>query len=341
MTQTGLAPADASPVSRVRAPGGLVLLVLSLLWLAREMWAAHASIARNLDDPAVAISSVALALPGVITASLVAGVAAGLFAALRLAARTEPATDGVADGAVDDPSETPAEPAASPWPGLAARVARRAAVTGGVGLVVGVVAAGVILVAYGATSAVRGLAITTALAALIGGALAAAPVRITRAGVAGVLVVFLTTAVLTIFQEPLKSLFGAADTVRSQSAAAGWFSLTSALVGGLAAGVTAYLCLRRAGLRWPMFLLAGAAPGLLYVVAEIITRLGGAQLLRVASGFSSWDAFAISYLGENRINFALAVGFLGGIIAMVLHGRTLKPAHEDDSEAAAQPPSTS
>ena len=170
MTRPGLASTDAEPDtdtdtdtdastgSRLRAPGGLVLLLLSLLWLAREMWAAHASIARNLDDPVVAISSVALALPGVVTASLVAGVAAGLFVALRLAARTrvtdspttdgpvadgvlstgsQAAKDGIADGAVDDPVEEADEPQRSPWPGVAARVARRAAITGGAGLLVG------------------------------------------------------------------------------------------------------------------------------------------------------------------------------------------------------------
>ncbi|GAA1798157.1 hypothetical protein GCM10009682_19770 [Luedemannella flava] len=319
MTQSGLATPDTeAPGARVRTPGGLIVLVLSLLWLAREMWAAHASIARNLSDPAVAISSVALALPGVITAALVSGAAAGLVAALRLA-----------------------DWAAAP-DGLVARIGRRVAVTAGAGLLVGFAAAVVILGAYGSGSAVRGLAITTAAAGLIAGAQAAVPAVIAAAGVAGLLLVFLSNAVLTIFQSPLKSLFGAGDTVGSQSAAAGWFSFTSAMVGGLAAGVTAYVYLRRTGARWPAYLAAGAAPGLLYVVAEVITRVGGAQLLRAASGFSDWDAFAISYLGENRINFALVVGFLGAIVAMVLHGRTLKPADSDaEADADGQEPSSS
>jgi hypothetical protein len=208
---------------------------------------------------------------------------------------------------------------------------RRLGVTAGAGLVLGLAAGGVILMAYGSGPAVRGLAITAAVAGLIGGALAALPpVATVAAGVTGMLVVFLTNAVLTIFQPPLKTFFGAGDTVASQSAAAGWFSFTTALVGGIAAGLTAYLCLRRRAVpRWPGYLLAGAVPGLLYLVAELITRLGGAQLLRLASGFSSWDAFAIAYLGENRINFALAVGFIGGIVAMIAFGRTLKPASDD------------
>jgi hypothetical protein len=147
------------------------------------------------------------------------------------------------------------------------------------------------------------------------------------------LVVFLTEAVLTVFQSPLKSVFGAGNTVSSQSAAAGWFSFTSAVVGGLAAGIAAFVFLRRAGAaRWPVYLLAGATPGLLYAVAELITRIGGARLLRLASGFSSWDEFAINYLGENRINFALAVGFIGGLVAMVAFGRTLRPT-EDSAES--------
>jgi hypothetical protein len=291
------------------------------------MWAAHASIASHVTDPSVVISSVALALPGVITASLLAGVAAGLTAALHT-----PWTRRPGDAPVQGSGERTA------WR-FGAGLGRRLAVTTVAGLVLGLAAGGVILAAYGSGSAVRGLAVTTAAAGVIGGALAALPpVTAVAAGVTGMLVVFGTNAVLTIFQPQLKTLFGAGDTVASQSAAAGWFSFTTALTGGIAAGLTAYLCLRRwAVARWPAYLLAGAAPGLLYLVAELITRLGGAQLLRLASGFSSWDAFAISYLGENRINVALAVGFIGGIIAMIAFGRTLKPPADEpagDSPAA-------
>ena len=48
--------------------GGAILLVLAVLWLAATMWSTRASIAGGTADPAVVISSAALALPTVVAA---------------------------------------------------------------------------------------------------------------------------------------------------------------------------------------------------------------------------------------------------------------------------------
>src|SRR4051794_29865613 len=76
-------PADAAwPV--------YLLAALAVAWLAAMLWSANATITGLGGDAALAISRAALALPSVVTASLVAGVALGL-AAIELAGRSRSA----------------------------------------------------------------------------------------------------------------------------------------------------------------------------------------------------------------------------------------------------------
>lgn len=295
----------------------LTLLMLSLLGLAGLMWWAQASIARNAVDPVATIDTAAATLPHVIVASILAGVAAGVAAGIRFAA------------------------------GPGTPLTRRAAVALGAGLVIGVIAGGLIVVAYGSASAVVVLGLTVATAAVIGGALAIIrPIVPISAGVAGTLGVLGVFAAFSAANDPLQKLFGAGSTVSSQLVAQKYFTITQSVAGGLVAGLVAYAYLRRRpgargrALRWPWFLLAGATPGILLLAAELITRVGGARLFGLVSQLSDLGSFGVNYLGGGRLNSALVVAFLGGIIAMVAIGRTMRPAADADP-GGAQEPSTS
>jgi hypothetical protein len=295
----------------VAAPLGVgVLFVLGLLWLAAVMWSVQASIVGNSADPGVVISSAALALPGVVAAALLAGAASALAATSRFA-----------------------RPASS----IVRTVLRRLLVGAIAGAGVGVVAAGVILFAFGANAAIAIIAATVGVSAILGSAAATLPAVPLGAGIAATLSVFISGVLLNLFQSPLKSLLGAGGTVASQTDAADRFLLAGALVSGLVAGVVAYLYLRRreTGRRWPWYLLAGATPGLASLVGELLTQVGGASLFGVVGGFSEADTMVMNYLGGARVVSGLAVTFAGGIAAMILVGRTMRrPEEPVDDELA-------
>jgi hypothetical protein len=283
-----------------QSPG--TLLLLSALWLAATMWSAYATIAGNALDGPAAVSSAALVLPSICAATLLAGAAAGLFVSAWRAHRT----------------------------GFAVGVVRRLLLGAAAGAVCGVIAGGLILFGYGVGSSVLILAGTVAVAGLVGGAGAALPNDPLYAGIAATLAVSVTGVVLNLFQAPLKTAFGAGDTVASRLQAADLFSYTHGVVSGLVGGIVAYLFLRHSGLRrWTLYLLAGAIPGLLALLAEGFTQVGGARLMHVVSGFSEVDRAGLVYLANARLTHALIVLFVGGIIATIAFGRTLnRPADE-------------
>src|SRR5262249_44540276 len=108
--------------------------------------------------------------------------------------------------------------------------------------------------------------------------------------------------------------------------ASGRLSLVVALVGGVAAGAVAYRWLRRSRdtQRWPAYLVGGAAPGLLLLLAELVTLVGGAQLLRIAGSVSAADREVIAYLSGARIETGLVVLFAGALTTVLAFGRTLR-----------------
>jgi hypothetical protein len=309
-TESDQPEADSPP-----ALGSAILFLLGLLWLAATMWSARASIASNAADPAVVISTAALALPGVIAATLLAGAAAGLAATGRFVRRND----------VLSPGRVPST-------GRRAML-RRLAIGAAAGALMGLLTAGVIVFAFGANAAIGILATTVGVSGLIAGAAAALPPPPLAAGIAATLSVFVTGALLNLFQTPLKSLLGAGETIASQYDAADRFSMLAGLISGLAAGVVSYLFLRRRGRgeRWPWFLLAGAMAGIMALLGELLTQLGGASLLGIVGGFSNADQAILDYLGGARIASALTVGFTGGISAMILIGRTMR--RPDDEPA--------
>ncbi|MEV0605222.1 hypothetical protein AB0I61_02445 [Polymorphospora rubra] len=300
-----LDPDGADDRPGVLAPGAALLALLAVGWLAATLWLLRDAISTSVTD-AIALASTAIALPNVVSASVVAGAAVGLTAA-NLAARR--------------------------WPGTAVRF------TAGIGasMVTGLAAAIAVTVGYGGSAGTI-LAGTVAAAVVVGGA--AAATAVSRAGapvVAGVaaatLALFAVVLLVNVFREPLLPLLGAGESGASQQSAAGRLTLASTVLSGLVAGFVVFGYLRLVGRRstdtpaprWPAYMLGGAGVGLLLVVSEVITRVGGARLLDAVSSISEVDRMVRVQADSDRIMFALMVLFIGALTTTIAFGRTLKP----------------
>lgn len=306
---TPSAAATAGPL----APGVPALGLLALGWLAAMLWSTRAVI----DSAAAGVTAISLsafALPGVISAALVAGTAFALFGAELLARRGRD------------------------------RSTLRFVAAVASGLLIGLAAAFAINLTYADTATTNVIAGTTAAAAIIGGGIAAtrtAPVI--GAVVAAGLGTLVFVVAFSRARDPLFDLFGAGETQESLLSAAKWVSRTESLLAGLVAGLLAFGYLtwsrRRAArhsaphsLRWPAYLIAGAGPGLLLLVAEVILRIGGRRLLDLAGALSEADAVAQTSLGTSRVDNGIWVLFVGALTAMIAFGRTLGPAPLDEDD---------
>jgi hypothetical protein len=282
-------------------PGAGTIAVLALAWLLAMLSSARQAIGASPDDSPLAVTRAALELPQVISASLIAGIAAGLVLS-NVIARFRP------------------------YAGPALRLGAG----GGGGVLIGLLVATPILLEYDGLPSIVVLSGAVAAAATLGGLLAAVRHRtVVAAGTCGALGVFVVGLVERAFEPDLRDLFGAGNSPESVVVAAGWAVLTASLVAGLVAGLLGYLYLRRsgpAGLRWPAYLVAGAMPGLLVLLAELVTRLGGARLFQLVSAVSDDDQQVLDYFHGARLNRALVVLFVGALVAIFLLGRTLRPA---------------
>ncbi|MFE9688670.1 hypothetical protein [Micromonospora sp. NPDC005806] len=311
------APADeAAPAAdRPYAPGAIVLAVVAVGWLAAMLWSTQAAIT-SAAAGVTAISLSAYALPGVITAALVAGAAVAL--------------------AVTNPLD---------------RVTLRFLAAVGAGLLVGLAAAVAVNLTYADNATTNTIAGTTAAAAIIGGAMAGARhARVVGALASAALAAQIFVVLFSRARDPLSDLFGAGDTQQSMLDAAKWVSRTESLLAGLIAGLVAFGYLawsrrraaRRDGfapeLRWPAYLVAGAGPGLLLLLTEVIIRIGGHGLLDLAAALSDADQVAQTALGTSRVDNGIWVLFVGALTALIAFGRTLGPrplAGEVEDEPAA------
>jgi hypothetical protein len=141
--------------------GPLVVAGISVLWFAGTLWFTHAA-ALNAADPSIALIDAALALPLLIAAGLVAGAAVGVVVVTRL----------LSSGRIER----------TRWAVLAGA---------GAGLVLGGVAGGLVLLAYGTAPSLVSLAIAMTVAAAAGGAAGGVPwPAVVVAGVVGSLVRF-------------------------------------------------------------------------------------------------------------------------------------------------------
>jgi len=291
---------------------GLLLAAAGLVWMAGMLWSARATITGRASAE-MEVTSTAYAMPGAISASLVTGAAVALavLAFLTRGGRT---------------------------PGVTVRFI----IATGTGLAVGLLGALSIITinTEGWLYAVVGG--TVAAAATIGGALAGFRYRRVTAAVCwGAITVFVVGFVLNVLQDMLLPVFGSGDTAASQTSAASWFALLQSVLSGLAGGIAAYQVLRRArrrtagaDLRWPLYALAGAGPGLLLVAGEGLTRTAGSRVLELAGKVSELELTVQQMLSGSRLNNGLIVLFVGAVTAIIAVGRTLGPA------AAAPEPTT-
>ena len=286
-------------------PPGIVLAAVAVLWMAGLLWSARTTITRG-GDPAMEVTATAYALPGALSASLVAGAAVALavLAAAGRGGRTLGAT-------------------------------LRFAVTTGAGLVLGLLGAAAILTINTDGWVYAVVAGAIAAAATIGGALGGFRVpRVVAAVCWAAIAVFAVGFVLNLGQAPVLGLFGSGSSPASEATAARWFALAQAVMSGVAAGVVAFAVLRRTHLRWPLYALAGAGPGLLLLLAEALTRTAGARVVALAGRVSELELTVQRVLSGSRLNSALIVLLAGAITAIVALGRTLGPPAEESDQVS-------
>ena len=304
---------DTSPGVDRRASGAYVLAPAALVWMAAMLWSARATIVGRTDAE-MAVTSTAYALPGAVSASLVAGAAVAL-AVLGVITRRR------ATGATT-----------------------RFLIASGTGVCVGLLGALPIITinSEGWVYAVVGG--TVAAAATIGGTLAGFRLpHVVRAVCWAAIGVFGVGFVLNLFQTPVLSALGSGGSQSSQAGAAQWFAFCQSVVSGLAAGLIAYRVLRRlrrsgsADAAWPFYALAGAGPGLLLVIAEGLTRTAGARVLELAGKVSELELTVQHLLSAARLNNALIILFAGATTAVIAVGRTLGTARTDEQADAAEP----
>jgi len=99
------------------------------------------------------------------------------------------------------------------------------------------------------------------------------------------------------------------------------------LIAGLVAGLVAFWYLRRrgGGARYPAYLVAGGATGVLLLATEVLTHVGGGGLLHAARAISADDRTVIDLLAGNRVIHGLLVMFIGALASLIAFGRTLGP----------------
>ena len=239
----------------------------------------------------------ALVLPAVLTPTLIAGAALGVLAVGRFAADA----------------------------GVRGRLLQGALG----GLPVGLLAMGGMLAAYHKGPSVAYVAVTVAVAGVLGGLVAAArPVSAVAAGAAAGVLASAIGLLVAYFQNDLVDLFGNQETVGSMADASYRLQLTTSIVAGLAAGALAFFYLRRTGLAlpWPAYPLAGAVPGLLTLGAALVGWVGGLPLSHAVARESEFDAAIIANRLPEQVNHGLILLFAGAFLAMILVGRTLKRA---------------
>ncbi|GAA4204045.1 hypothetical protein [Actinocatenispora rupis] len=301
----------AEPGSR----GVTVLLVLAVLLFAMVLRGEHILVSAA-GDPAVAAIQVATFLSSVLLAALLLGGAAGASAIRLFAGR-----DGTR---------------------LLDHGARRALFGTLGGLVAGIVAggAGYLLEADLSTADRLVVGAGVATAALLGGAATAIrPGLMTVAGYIGTVVVIAVLALRSLFLTPLTRLFGGEGTIAKYAQAQSNLALVSFIVAGIIAGVAVHLYVRRTGNRLGTAanVAAGATPGVLALVAQLLTWAFGSSLISSAGGLDLGDTLAFQLAGRYQLNGSLALLFAGALVAVLLYGRTRGPRRPRTRTPAAKP----
>lgn len=292
---------------------------LGIIWLIAKLWSAYQQIHANAGDT-VAVATAALAVPAVVQATALGGLGGGLAARMTMDAWRVRRTQAPAIG----------------W--------LRFVAAGVGGLIIGLAAMGAILGAYGDVPSIAGVAIAVALTGLIVGAIAGLGRRpaVVAGSLAAALGSFVVDTILnsgTVLGHMMAALGAGSAAITDcdqGTAAAACAKVVNAnsvvshidsILAGLAAGLVAYWYLRRrgGGVRFPAYLVAGGATGILLLGTEILTHLGGGGLLHVARAISADDRTVIDLLADNRVIHGLLVMFIGALVALIAFGRTLGP----------------
>jgi len=264
-------------------------LFLGLLWLGTSMLTAHASLTGDTDGPQGALGAAAAALPGVIAATLLTGASIGHAASSRFRSALGRLLAGL-----------------------------------GVGTLFGVAAAVALRLAYGTTPSIMVLALTVGAASVAGGAIAILPSSVLEAGLWATTWVFFAGVIFGVWQATwlTKTPFGDPD-----KAASTWFVLAQSVFTGFLAGVYSARNLRneKPGFGW--FLAGGAVPGVILLVAEAFSRIGGASLAKLVSGFSTKDPILIKLSDAAALRHALIVLAVGVGVAAIY---AVRAARESD-----------
>lgn len=291
------APADG--VKAARLPRfGWVVPTLALLWLPIMLWASYGSI-HSSEGGSIAVATAAEALPGVVQATLAAAIGAALLAISSVRGR---------------------------------RSLLRWIMAIAGGLLIGLVSAAVIFSVYGHAAGLASVEVALVLVGVIGGVLAG-PNRIRTAVTAGLagtlaaLVVYRILVARNVLTHTI-SWFGASDTITSYLRASARVAYFNSAIAGVFAGYVAYRVLRRVddAARFPFYQLAGAFAGVALLICELVTRVGGANLLDVVGAISPEDRTLLNLVRPANVNNDLIVLFVGALVALIAFGRSLGPA---------------
>lgn len=202
------------------------------------------------------------------------------------------------------------------------------------GAATGALASAAVLLVRGVPgAAVAVMAAVLALAGAIGGVLTAIrPIEIVRGGITATLMALLVFFLVAFNSSWLLRVFGDDGTQAARESANGLLAGAQALTVGILGGLIAFWVIRRsrATVRWPAYLLAGGMTGLLWIVGDLVTRIGTARLLALATSDTAGDQAFQRGLEYARINTGLVLFFVGAITAMIAFGRTLPKKVESD-----------
>ena len=194
----------------------------------------------------------------------------------------------------------------------------------GMGALFGLAVAAGIRFAYGSDPAITKLAMIVGVASVVGGALAILPDKVLDAGLWATTWVFFAGIMFGVLQKPLLDLLGGAEATTR-------FVYIQSIVTGLFAALQGYrwLVWGRPNVAWHF--VAGALPGVLLLVAEYLTRLGGSSLSAIVNGYSADNPALVDATEFTRLRHALIVLLVGGFVTMV--SAVIFRARKDDSSA--------
>jgi hypothetical protein len=192
------------------------------------------------------------------------------------------------------------------------------------GALFGLVAAAGIRFAYGSDSAIMSLAIVVGISSVVGGALAILPGTVLEAGLWATSWVFFAGVILGVLQMPLAQGLGDDAVVDPK------FVLGQSILTGLFGSWQAYNWLRRERHAVGWYVVTGALPGAVLLLAEVLTRLGDSAIASIVTGNSEGQVAPVE---TNAVRHALIVLAIGVVLTTIAG---LRNNRREDAEARAE-----